>query len=159
LELSYYVADYPRARAYIESVKALVTTPGLPFASTYFDWLGHVATASGDYATARSRYVESMRLRLTIDRKIGVAFTLSGIAGLAAAQGDLRRAARLSGTAARLCELSGVPAHRTQKGYIRGKLPVIRKELGGEDYDAVWADGQAMTLEEAVAYALEDGDA
>jgi non-specific serine/threonine protein kinase len=154
LELSYYLADYPRVRAYLESVIALVTTPGLPFASTYLDWLGHVATASGDYATARSRYVESMRLRLTIDRKIGVAFTLSGFAGLAAAQGDLPRAVRLSGAASRLCELWGVPSHRTQEGYIRGRLPAIRVALGDAAYDATWAEGRAMTLEQAVADAL-----
>jgi uncharacterized protein (DUF2336 family) len=64
----------------------------------------------------------------------------------------------LSGTAARLCDLSGVPAHRTQEGYIRDRLPRIRAALGDAAYDAAWDEGQAMTLEEAVADAL-GGDA
>jgi hypothetical protein len=99
-----------------------------------------------------------MRHRLAVDRPIGVAFTLSGLAGLAAAQGQLRRAVRLSGAAARLCEVSGVPSQRTEEGYIRGRLPGLREALGAAAYDAAWAEGRALTLEQAVADALEDGD-
>jgi uncharacterized protein (DUF2336 family) len=97
-----------------------------------------------------------MRQLRTIDRQVGVAYTLSGFAGLAAARGDPVRAVRFSAAAARLCELSGVPAHRTQEGGIRDRLPSIRTALGDAAYDAAWAEGRAMTLEQAVADALAD---
>jgi tetratricopeptide (TPR) repeat protein len=154
----FYLGDYPDARRCLEEVVVYCASSGRFYPHGLLDWSGHVETACGDYVAARERYRESMRQRLMVDRQIGVAFTLSGFAGLAAAEGDLRRAARLSGTAARLCDLSGVPAHRTQEGYIRDRLPRIRAALGDAAYDAAWDEGQAMTLEEAVADAL-GGDA
>jgi tetratricopeptide (TPR) repeat protein len=152
----FYLGDYPRARAVIEEQISRRGSVEDTSQAANFNWLGNIATAAGDYEDARTLYAESMRRRLTIVRKVGVAFTLSGIAGLAAAQGQLARAVRISGAAARLCELSGVPAHRTQEGCIRGKLSGIREALGVVAYDAAWAAGQAMTLEQAVAYALAE---
>jgi hypothetical protein len=153
----FYLAEYPEARASIERAIALRGAVENTNQAANFDWLGHIATATGDYAAARDHYGESMRRRLRIDRKIGVAFTLSGLAGLAAARGQIARAVRISGAAARLCELSGVPSHRTQQGTIRGTLPGMRAALGAAGYDAAWAEGRAMTMEQAVAHALEEG--
>jgi hypothetical protein len=155
----FYLADYATAQACVQELLDLWRRERSPYESPMLDWLGHIATATGDYTSARARYRESMRLRLTIDRKIGIAYTLSGFAGLAAAQGVLTRAVRLSGAAARFCELSGVPAHRSQEGYIRDRLPGIRDALGPATYDAAWEEGHGMSQEEAVADALsEDTD-
>jgi non-specific serine/threonine protein kinase len=152
------LVDYATARTCFEQAIAFLSSVGVIYLQApHLDWLGHVATATGDYGSARARYAESMRLRLTVDRKVGVAYTLSGLAGLAAAQGDLRRAVCLSGAAARLCEVSGVPSHRTQEGYIREKLPGIREALGVADYDAAWAEGRTMSQEQLVAYAVDEG--
>jgi non-specific serine/threonine protein kinase len=147
----FYLGDYQKAQEYLNL--DLSSRDWVGWGD--IDWRGHLAVATGDYSAARSYYAETMRGRLSVDRKVGVAFTLSGIAGLAAAQGQLDRAVRISGAAARLCELSGVPPQRTQEGYIRGKLPQMRETLGAAVYDAAWEDGQAMTQEQAVAYALE----
>jgi predicted ATPase len=154
----FYLADYSTSQALFEETLALVRAMGA-FGDEpgMLDWLGHITSATGDYTAARGFYTDAMRMRLSIDRRIGVAFTLSGLAGLAAAQGQLAPAVRISGAAARLCELSGVPSQRTQEGYIRGKLPGIREVLGVAAYDVAWTEGQAMTPEAAVAYALEDG--
>jgi non-specific serine/threonine protein kinase len=149
-----YVGDYAAAQASLEEASRLSTSSGIHYQASTLDWLGHVATGRGDFTMARFRYAEAMRQRLAIDRKLGVAFTLSGFAGLAAAEGDHARAVRLSAAAARLCELSGVPSHRTQEGYIRNRLPEIRATLGTAAYESAWSEGRAMTLEQAVAYAL-----
>jgi hypothetical protein len=37
-------------------------------------------------------------------------------------------------------------------------LAAARAALGDEAFDRLWAEGKAMTLEEAVAYALAEGD-
>jgi tetratricopeptide (TPR) repeat protein len=154
----YYLGDYPRAReAFERDMNRRGAVEDTVQASNFY-WLGNIATATGNYSEARRLCAESMRRRLRINCKLGVAFTLSALVGLAAAQGQPARAARISGSAARLCELSGVPPHRTQEGYILGKLPEIRETLGAATYDAAWAEGQAMTLEQAVAYALSDSN-
>jgi hypothetical protein len=152
----FYLGDYPAVRAYFEQQSAAGGSADQPPNAPTLDWLGHVATASGDYAAARTLYAAGACQRLAVDRLIGVAFTLSGLAGLAVAQGQLRRSVRISGAASRLGELSGVPSHRTQEGYIRGRLPGIREAIGAADYDVAWSEGRAMTLEQAVAYGLEE---
>jgi predicted ATPase/class 3 adenylate cyclase len=153
----YYLGDYPIAQATFEERRAVCTRRGDTYHAPSLDWLGHISTARGEYATAGAHLRESMRQRLTIDRTIGVAYTLNGFAGLAAAQGDHPRAVRLSGAAARLCELSGMPANRAEEGSMRDRLPAIQAALGDAAYDAAWAEGRALTQEQAVAYALEEG--
>jgi hypothetical protein len=34
----------------------------------------------------------------------------------------------------------------------------LRRDLGEAAFAAAWAEGQALTLEQAVAFALEEGD-
>jgi predicted ATPase/class 3 adenylate cyclase len=150
------LGDFAAAQAKLDEASRYYTSIGWHHQMHILDWQGHVATGRGDFAAARAWYAQSMRQRLTIDRKIGVAYTLSGFAGLAAAQGDQVRAVRLSAAAARLCELSGVPAHRTQEGCIRDRLPEVRAAMGDAAYEAAWSEGRAMTLEEAIADALGD---
>jgi non-specific serine/threonine protein kinase len=159
-EACFYLGDYSAAQACWEKTIALWDSLGSTHHSPTLDWLGHVATATGDYRAARAHLVESMRQRLSIDRKIGVAYTLNAFAGLAAAQGQLERAVRLSGAASRLCELSGMPSNSVQEGTMHDRLPSIRAALGDTAYDAAWPEGRAMTLGQAVALALsEDTDA
>ena len=42
------------------------------------------------------------------------------------------------------------------RGPHQATLSRLRKELGDVAFTAAWAAGQAMTLEQAIAYALED---
>jgi hypothetical protein len=123
------------------------------------NWLGHIAVAMGDYAAARAYYAESLAARrVTPFFGVGVAFTLSGFANLAAARGEYTRAARLAGLAARLCEADGVPPRRVQEAGIHERLEAVRLGLGERAFAAAWTMGQAMTLDQAVAMALSGDD-
>jgi hypothetical protein len=68
---------------------------------------------------------------------------------------DPRRATQLFAAAAALRAAMGValaPAERTR---IERALEAARRTLSPEDFTAAWAAGEAMTLERAIAYALE----
>jgi len=76
----------------------------------------------------------------------------------AAAQGQAQRAARLLGSAEALRETIGAPlpvSDRAHYDYDRYAAS-IRVALGEERMAAAWAEGRAMTLEQAIACALED---
>ncbi len=67
----------------------------------------------------------------------------------------LRRAARLCGAADALHDLSRFslsPAERVERDRA---LAAARAALGEEAFAAVYAEGQAMTMEQAVEYALD----
>jgi predicted ATPase/class 3 adenylate cyclase len=151
----YYQGEYPAAQAHLETALRIdgVSTR----TAGDLDWLGHVALARGDPAAARARYAESLERRRQLPpAALGFAFTLCGLVLLAAANGEHRRAARLAGAAAAICERSGVRPERTQEAGFGERLSAARAALGEEAFAAAWAAGQVMTLEQAVAYALED---
>jgi predicted ATPase/class 3 adenylate cyclase len=160
-QLAYYQGDYALARALVEEQLALVQAAGHASGrrGPALNWLGHIAVAEGDYARARACYLESLAARQAFAFfGVGLAFTLSGCANLTAALGKHTRAARLAGAAARLCEADGVPPQRVQEAGIAARLDASRRAIGEAAFASAWAEGQALSRDEAVAYAqAEDG--
>ena len=67
-------------------------------------------------------------------------------------------ATRLFGAAEVYCEAQGNPVPLVEpESYERG-VALARSGLGEEEFAAEWAEGRALSLEQAVAFALtEDG--
>ena len=84
-----------------------------------------------------------------------VVFCVTGLAGVAAREGRAERAARLFGVADALSEKTGAGVSWSVLRNLNERdLAVTREMLDSEAFEAAWAEGRAMTLEEAVAYAL-----
>ena len=85
----------------------------------------------------------------------GVAACLSGLAGVASAQDQAERAVRLFGAVEALREtVPAAVAHVHQVEQARD-MCAARAQLDARAFTAAWTEGQAMTLEQAIAYALE----
>jgi len=119
-------------------------------------YLGYMAIRRGDCALARSLLEESLRLWSTqVGTRWGIAWRLEGFAGLAAKEGQPERAARLFGAAKAM--LDAFSAHLDpidRLGYDKN-VTSIREQLGDAAFGKAWAEGRAMTMEQAIAYALE----
>jgi len=87
-------------------------------------------------------------------RANGIVHALEGVAGLAAAQGDARRAARLYGAAEALREVIRTPLAPFDRTEYDRYVAVARAQLDEAAFSAVWAEGRAMPLEQAIAEAL-----
>ena len=74
---------------------------------------------------------------------------------LAATQGQAARALRMAGAATELRRVMGAQFRLGWQHYVRRQVASARRALG-EDAGAAWAEGQKMTLEAALAYALEE---
>jgi hypothetical protein len=57
-----------------------------------------------------------------------------------------------------LCITDLLEAHGVSVWIDRKSIATTRSALGEEDYARIWAEGQAMTLEQAVVYALAESD-
>jgi hypothetical protein len=79
---------------------------------------------------------------------------LAGFAELATAEAQGRRALRLAGVAAMLREKHGTPLAASLQARLERTLELVRSAFRGEDVAIAWSEGQAMTLEQAIAYAL-----
>ncbi len=118
--------------------------------------LGHLACDQGDYAAARARFAEMME-DAPLERYPWTApFVLMGYAHLAAGEGQAARALRLAGAADVLQQTVGTSLGPAYQAYLRRDLERAWRALGEEEGAAAWEEGQAMTLEEAVTYALDE---
>jgi non-specific serine/threonine protein kinase len=109
-------------------------------------------------AAARARLEEGAALVRELQDRATAALCLDGFAGLAAAQGQPARALRLAGAAARLRQALGAAQPRNLRDWVERHLGPARRALTAGDRAARWADGQAMSLEEALGYALAPHD-
>jgi non-specific serine/threonine protein kinase len=118
-----------------------------------------LARLEGDLTRAHALLTESLALSRQFGRRHGVAAALEGLALVAAAAGDTTHALRLAGAAAAVRQTIAGPVplgHQPDRSYA-SELERIRGTVPREVADSAWAEGQAMSLELAIALALEDG--
>lgn len=83
--------------------------------------------------------------------KIGA--VLAGLSRVAGGTNQPERAARLNGAAQSILEAFDFPYHPKNHAGFERFLQIARQQLGNDIFDALQAEGRAMTLEQAVDYA------
>jgi predicted ATPase/class 3 adenylate cyclase len=117
--------------------------------------LGFANHGLGDVVEARTNFAESLDIALKL---VDMENTACALLGLAICEPDLRRGAVLIGKADAIVDeldssLEGFEAQVRQR-----TLETARKAIGDLSYDGALAQGHAMTLDEAVEYALASVD-
>ncbi|HSH81800.1 MAG TPA: tetratricopeptide repeat protein [Herpetosiphonaceae bacterium] len=111
----------------------------------------------GEHGRARALLIESLRICRELGEKRVMVLCLEMFATLAGACGEVERAARLWGASEALRDALGTPAQPHQAVADEAEKQRARAQIGDIAWAAAWEQGQAMTLEQAVAYALEEG--
>jgi tetratricopeptide (TPR) repeat protein len=119
--------------------------------------LGWIALLQDDLGRAADFYRESLSLSWEIGLNPIVQSALEGFACVAGARGETERAARLWGAAQTLHETKGIPRDTDFLAEADARISAVRSDMGEEAWEEAWNRGQAMTLDEAVSYALEEG--
>jgi tetratricopeptide (TPR) repeat protein len=115
--------------------------------------LGFATLGRGDADQARSLFQEALTSLEQPD--IGaVCVCLLGLAGVAARRGDTTRMRRLWVAAEALRQVDGTPWPPAEQADIERTLATLRSQLDDTTFTRLWAEGQAMTLDEVVNYAL-----
>ena len=117
--------------------------------------LGRIALDQGAYERATACYQESLTLRQETGEKEGIATALEGLAAVTGMQGQPVSAARLCGSAESLRTLLGAPLTPIDRAYYQQTIAAIRAQLDEPTFLNAWTAGQAMTLEEAIAEAVQ----
>jgi hypothetical protein len=112
---------------------------------------GRAALELGELEVARSSFLETLEGLAPVGYRTGVAIALDALAALEHRLGQPVRALRLAGAAEALKESAGgqVPP---EFAYPDPRL-AARTALSEERIASAWAEGRAMNLDEAVAYA------
>jgi len=149
--------DHERAAALNEEAATLLRNRGYRTGLEYaLDNLGWAALMRGDHERAAELFKESIVLCKELGDKSTAAESLEGLACAVAAKGEAERAARLFGAAQGLYEAGGYHHTPRERALREPYLADTRSRLDGAVWETMFKEGRAMTLEEAIGYALSD---
>jgi tetratricopeptide (TPR) repeat protein len=157
-ELGRQDGDYDLAQEAYEEYLALSREAGYRLGEAIaLANLGTVAMYRGVPEQARALYAESLVLTRELGDKKYSAMHLAAIAGPVAAQGHPEAAARLLGASEALMEALDIDMPASDWSTLDRSVEAVREQLDEATFDAAWAEGRAMSLEQAVSYTLEVG--
>ncbi|HMN28728.1 MAG TPA: BTAD domain-containing putative transcriptional regulator [Caldilineaceae bacterium] len=117
--------------------------------------LGHVACAQGDLVQAIMLFKKGLTVAAECQDRPGIGFAFVGLARTAAISGDYQRAALLLAAKEEMATISPVarfwPMDRMEN---ERTLETLHTHLDDAAFATAWAEGAAMSIGEAVAYAL-----
>ncbi len=153
-ELALRAEDYAQACTYFCESLSLGEAAG-QWLTVYWGTahMGFVALQQGEQEQARATFSEAQRLFQRAGSKIGVVYALEGMASLAVRQGQPERAVRLFAWADAARAAIGDMRPPVEQAGVGREIDELRAHLDPAVYAAAYAQGQAMTMEQAIAYA------
>ncbi|HZO28908.1 MAG TPA: tetratricopeptide repeat protein [Chloroflexota bacterium] len=118
--------------------------------------LGVLASMAADPERAAPLLRESLQLRSEAGERPGVTECMEALARVASLQDRPARAARLFGAAETLREEMGTPVPSVERDAFDRSMTALHDKLGEGRFKSARAEGRAMTLEQVVAYALDE---
>jgi len=149
--------QWAAARELYEQTLAVARELGTPWEiGSVLNEIGRAERDEGLRDLALKHLAEGITILHGLGNRPGVIESLEGLAGLAAATAAPRRAARLWGAADALRqEMGSARSLHLSIAYER-KVKPVRAILTSEAFDQAWHEGRAMSLDDAVRYALDE---
>lgn len=148
----YFEGNYPMALAKLHESEALFRTIDDRFGLAWcLHTTGLVGIKTNDIELARRAFLEALALSQEANDVSGLVLQLDNLSRVIRADGDPRLAARLA---------SAAKAHQTATGTTLGSLlseqegRTGREGLDAREAERIWAEGQTISLEDALSEAL-----
>jgi non-specific serine/threonine protein kinase len=152
---AYIEADYPTARRYYQDSLAIRRELGYQEGiGVLLTLLGLVALREGDLGQAHALYSEALAIMHLLVGPWNMAMILAAFSSIAAAQRQSVRAVRLGAAASALGESYQTPLIPLFETLLAEGLDLASQALGQPAYGQAWAEGMAMSLDDAIAEAL-----
>jgi non-specific serine/threonine protein kinase len=156
-EVAYLQGDFEQATALLRESLALCREIGNAWAAgRRLTRLGQVTHALGDPEHAIDLIRDGLNVCRQASDYTGIGWALAGLAGVAGAQGEVVWAVRLMGSVAAFWEETGAALWSLDRREYERNVAIARTQLDETTFATAWTEGQAMTLEETIAYALAE---
>ena len=116
--------------------------------------LGHVNAAAGDLNAALAGQAEALTIAARIGARSIVAQSIDGVAECLALRGDPLAAARLWAAAETIRRTSRAALLAADRRRIDAAIAIARATAAGDGWWSAWAEGEALSFDDAVAEAL-----
>ncbi|MDE1674111.1 ATP-binding protein [Nocardia gipuzkoensis] len=149
------VLDEARSTVLAERLLAVAVARGPHLLGGLAQWsMGLDRWRHGDQDAATEYLARSIEMFSLFDRCVWLASAFEGLAWTAVARGDFERAARLLGAAEILARSTVRLAHAIT-GVLGDKMrDEVREALGAKAFQEIFDSGAALSLDEAIDYAL-----
>src|SRR6266496_1501023 len=115
---------------------------------------GYLVLKEADYKRANALFRESLIRNQELGHQIGIMGAIAGLAALAVEVGKLSRAAQLYGIIEGRLAVLSLPLYITDQVEFNRGISALRARLDEKTCAKFWTKGKAMSLEEAIAFAL-----
>jgi predicted ATPase/class 3 adenylate cyclase len=155
--LAYWQGDYGQANAYFEEAILMSEKIGDHFEDLWAHvHMAYAVLRQGDIQRAREMFEDSIRATQKADMMIGMVYAIEGLASLNVNQEQPERAARLFAWADAMREKMGDHRPPVEQASVERDLAVIHSKLDDTEFTRLSAEGLTMTVEQAIALALEE---
>jgi predicted ATPase/DNA-binding XRE family transcriptional regulator len=155
--MEYNRTDYAAARArYQESLNLSSEVGHNWYTAISRTNLGHLSLIEGNYDEARTHYQESLIIFSQSGDKQDITNCLVGWANLAQTIGQTEQATKVCGAIEALLQTTMGHLVSPERETYQRTVIALRAQLDESTFAQTWAEGQAVTLDEAVAYALNE---
>jgi predicted ATPase/DNA-binding winged helix-turn-helix (wHTH) protein len=142
--------------AYLEGRDLAIAAGDDAHLSAFLANLSYLANHRGHHDEARRLGCAALRLCRSLGRRMMAAWTVSELAGPELALGRPERAARLVGAADEALRVLGAPRHPGDVDEHERVVADLRGALGDDELQRLFAEGAELSLDEAVALALDE---
>jgi DNA-binding CsgD family transcriptional regulator len=149
-EAALALGDLPAARRYAgEGVSAAKGSHKIAALTTR----ARISLAEGEPDPAERDAHDALAGATAIGAELGIPDILECLAAVASDAGSHQEATRLLGAAYAIRHRTGAVRFKVHDATYEGWVATIRNSLDENDFDAAWAEGAALSTEEAIAYA------
>lgn len=113
----------------------------------------HIAIAQERLGQARDDAHAAVNCGVKLQAYLGMPDLLEVLAHLGGEAGSHHEAVRLLGASAAQREHTGEVRFKVWDGDYEALVARLRSAIGGQEFDSAWTEGNAMSIDEAIAYA------
>jgi predicted ATPase/class 3 adenylate cyclase len=118
--------------------------------------IAHVERALGNYTKAKNTYQETIKVFQDAGNRPAVAHQLECFAMIAIVEEEPQRAAKLFGAADAIREVTGHKPTDEEEAEEAQFITRLHEMLSDTEFNALWAEGRSMTMEQAIQLALNN---
>ena len=149
--------NYITAKKHFEDgLKIFKGLSNLNFQLSLRSEIGHVERQAGNLHQARLIYRETIKDWQESGNRGAIANQLECFAFLAIADEEPQRAVKLFSAADALRENAQLPMADYERIEYDQSMTQLRSMLAEKEFNALWAEGRAMTMNQAIQFAMDD---
>jgi predicted ATPase/class 3 adenylate cyclase len=118
--------------------------------------IAHVDRALGNYTKAKNTYKETIKVFQDVGNRPAVAHQLECFAMIAVVEEEPQRAAKLFGAAEAIRDVTGHEPTDEEQAEEMQFITRLHVMLSDTEFNALWAEGRSLTMEQAIQLALEN---